>query len=69
MMTSSDWTKTPIREFEENIQYAKALIAGGVALQNLDNFPAHPEELYLLRGTRQSPLWITGCTTSSLSVP
>jgi hypothetical protein len=41
--------------FDENIQYAKDLIAGGVALQGLHNFPAanygdlgkaHPEDLY-----------------------
>jgi hypothetical protein len=38
--------QTPLQEFDENIQYARALIAGGVALQRLPNFPAHPEDLY-----------------------
>lgn len=38
--------QTPLREFDENIQYARALIAGGVALQSLKDFPAHPEDLY-----------------------
>ena len=35
-----------LTEFEENIQYARSLIAGGLALQSLQNFPAHPEDLY-----------------------
>jgi hypothetical protein len=44
-----------LRLFDENIQYARDLIAGGVALQGLRNFPAadygdlgkaHPEDLY-----------------------
>jgi restriction system protein len=41
-------TSPNLREFEENIQYARALIAGGIALQGqgLRDFPAHPEDLY-----------------------
>ena len=44
-----------LRLFDENIQYARDLIAGGVALEGLRNFPtanygdlgkAHPEDLY-----------------------
>lgn len=44
-----------LRLFDENIQYARDLIAGGAALQGLRNFPkanygdlgkAHPEDLY-----------------------
>jgi restriction system protein len=38
--------QTPLQEFDENIQYAKALIAGGAALRGLQNFPAHPEDMY-----------------------
>lgn len=41
-------TNSNLHEFEENIQYARGLIAGGIALQGrgLRNFPAHPEDLY-----------------------
>jgi hypothetical protein len=41
-------TSRNLKEFDENVQYAKALIAGGIALQTqeLQNFPAHPEDLY-----------------------
>jgi restriction system protein len=45
-MTRPNLVQTPLQEFDENIQYARALIAGGVALQGLQNFPAHPEDLY-----------------------
>ena len=45
-MTRPNPVQTPLQEFDENIQYARALIAGGVALQGLQNFPAHPEDLY-----------------------
>ncbi len=45
-MTRPNPVQTPLQEFDENIQYARALIAGGVALQSLQNFPAHPEDLY-----------------------
>lgn len=45
-MTRLNPVQTPLQEFDENIQYARALIAGGVALQSLQNFPAHPEDLY-----------------------
>jgi hypothetical protein len=41
-------TNSNLYEFEENIQYARDLIAGGIALQAqaLRDFPAHPEDLY-----------------------
>jgi len=41
-------TSPNLREFEENIQYARDLIAGGIALlrQAVQDFPAHPEDLY-----------------------
>ena len=45
-MTRPSLVQTPLQEFDENIQYARALIAGGVALQSLQNFPAHPEDLF-----------------------
>lgn len=47
-MTNSNVSQTPLREFYENVQYARALIAGGVALQGqgLPGFPAHAEDLY-----------------------
>jgi hypothetical protein len=45
-MTGPTSIQTPIQEFGENIRYARALIAGGVALQALQDFPAHPEDLY-----------------------
>ena len=55
-MTSPNTVGTPqLQLFDENIQYARDLIAGGVALQGLRNFPAanygdlgkaHPEDLY-----------------------
>lgn len=47
-MTSPNVSQTPLREFDENVQYARALVAGGVALQGqgLPNFPAHAEDLY-----------------------
>jgi hypothetical protein len=45
-VTRPNPVQTPLQEFDENIQYARALIAGGVALQSLHNFPAHPEDLY-----------------------
>jgi hypothetical protein len=45
-VTSPNQVQTPIQEFDENIQYAKALIEGGAALQALPKFPAHPEDLY-----------------------
>jgi hypothetical protein len=35
-----------LQEFEENIQYARGLIAGGIALQGMQSFPAHPDDLY-----------------------
>lgn len=38
-------TNRNLNEFDENIRYARALIAGGAALQGLENFPAHPEDL------------------------
>lgn len=41
-------TSPNLREFKENIQYARDLIAGGLALQGqvLQGFPAQPEDLY-----------------------
>ena len=41
-------TSSHLQEFEENIKYARDLIDGGTALQRqgLQNFPAHPEDLY-----------------------
>jgi hypothetical protein len=45
-VTRPDLVQTPLQEFDENIQYARALIAGGVALQGLQNFPAHPDDLF-----------------------
>ena len=55
-MISPDTVGTPqLQLFDENIQYARDLIAGGVALGGLRNFPAanygdlgkaHPEDLY-----------------------
>lgn len=45
-MTTPNQVQTPLQEFDENIHYARALIAGGAALRALPNFPAHPEDLY-----------------------
>ena len=55
-MTHPNAITTPqLQLFDENIRYAKDLIAGGVALQGLRSFPAanygdlgkaHPEDLY-----------------------
>jgi hypothetical protein len=55
-MTSPDTVGTSqLRLFDENIEYARDLIAGGFALEGLRNFPtanygdlgkAHPEDLY-----------------------
>lgn len=45
-MTNQSPAQTSLQEFDENIRYAKALIAGGIALLGLQNFPAHPEDLY-----------------------
>jgi hypothetical protein len=41
-------TTSSLHEFEENIQYARDLIAGGIDLQarSLRDFPAHPEDLF-----------------------
>jgi restriction system protein len=45
-VTDQNSSQTPLQEFEENIEYAWALILGGVALQGLPKFPAHAEDLY-----------------------
>jgi restriction system protein len=45
-VSSLSLDQAPLQEFEENIQYARLLIAGGVALQGLPDFPAHAEDLY-----------------------
>lgn len=41
-------TNSNLNEFEENVQYARDLIAAGIALQAraLRDFPARPEDLY-----------------------